>query len=118
MPITQNQLINLMKEQNKPLISFLLKEISKDFKIDLDELNSRYLEPLLKIKRKRNSNKKGKKTGYTIFISEQNKLMKLKVLPFKQRAPEIADMWRSMSKRDKEEYKNQAIEFNKTVVNK
>ena len=124
MTIKKTELINILFANNIPLIEYYLIEISKDYNISYDELESKYIKPF-KNSKNRNTNKKGRKTKYSMFLSDKNVNETLKnkfgdqydKLPFSEISKEKSKIWKAMSETDKDKYGEQANDFNKTLKN-
>lgn len=97
------------KDENKKLLNFinnerkeLLIQISKDYKLDLKELNNKYL--ILN-----NTKQKKKKTGYNIFMSNSDIHKDIKLKFPKMNSQQIltykSQMWNTLPDSDKETYK-------------
>ena len=113
--MNNTKLINILLKQNIPLVEFLLENISKDFSIDLGEMKEKYLTPFGKKKRKK---RKSKRTnGYIEFLKDKGLNEQIKKenpnIGFAEISKKKGDMWKSMSEKDKQGYKNDAVEINK-----
>ncbi len=116
--VTQNKLLSIYSESMIPFLSFILKDISENFNINHESLYNHYIGNI-KIKRKRNTNKKGTMTSYAIFLKDS-----LIINQIKQRYPNKnfgeyskikGEIWRTMSPIDKDIYKKKAIQYNKEL---
>ena len=119
--VTQNKLLSIYSESMIPFLSFILKDISENFNINHESLYNHYIGNI-KIKRKRNTNKKGTMTSYAIFLKDS-----LIINQIKQRYPNKnfgeyskikGEIWRTMSPIDKDIYKKKAIQYNKELKEK
>lgn len=112
--LNETKLINILLKQNIPLVEYLLGSISEDYNIDLDELKNKYLSSFRKRKRKRT--KKGRITGYTLFLKDTELNEQLRERYKKEGFGKISSMkgeiWKSMSEVDKLVYKNNAKKLN------
>lgn len=122
MPYNKNHLSNILFQQSIPLIEYVLKDISEKHDLDYKELEKEYLT-IFKTNKKRNTNKKGKKNGYSFFLSDKEVDKDLKIrfpdMRFGELSKEKGKVWRAMSKIDKEKYKLKADKFNiklKTIL--
>jgi hypothetical protein len=119
MPFNKNHLSNILFQQSIPLIEYILKDISEKYNLDLEELEKQYLI-IFKTNKKRNTNKKGKKNGYSFFLSDKevDKDLKLRFpdMRFGDLSKEKGKVWRAMSKIDKGKYKEKADNFNKEIM--
>lgn len=113
--VTQNKLLSIYSESMIPFLSFILKDISQNFNIDQDTLFNHYLGNI-KIKRKRNTNKKGTMTSYAIFLKDSKIINQIKERYPNKKFGEYSkikgEIWRTMSSIDKDLYKKKAIEYN------
>jgi len=113
--VTQNKLLSIYSESMIPFLSFILKDISHNFNIDHDTLLNHYLGNI-KIKRKRNTNKKGTMTSYAIFLKDSKIINQIKERYPNKKFGEYSkikgEIWRTMSSVDKDLYKKKAIEYN------
>jgi hypothetical protein len=113
--VTQNKLLSIYSESMIPFLSFILKDISQNFNIDHDTLYNHYLGNI-KIKRKRNTNKKGTMTSYAIFLKDSKIIDQIKERypdrKFGEYSKIKGEIWRTMSSVDKDLYKQKAIEYN------
>ena len=113
--VTQNKLLSIYSESMIPFLSFILKDISQNFNIDHDTLFNHYLGNI-KIKRKRNTNKKGTMTSYAIFLKDSKIINQIKERYPNKKFGEYSkikgEIWRTMSSVDKNLYKQKAIEYN------
>ena len=119
--VTQNKLLSIYSESMIPFLSFILKDISQNFNIDHDTLYNHYLGNI-KIKRKRNTNKKGTMTSYAIFLKDSKIIDQIKERypdrKFGEYSKIKGEIWRTMSSVDKDLYKQKAIEYNKILKEK
>jgi len=119
--VTQNKLLSIYSESMIPFLSFILKDISQNFNIDHDTLYNHYLGNI-KIKRKRNTNKKGTMTSYAIFLKDSKIIDQIKERYPNKKFGEYSkikgEIWRTMSSVDKDLYKQKAIEYNKKLKEK
>ena len=69
MSLNQKKLTNILYKNNIPLVDFLLINISQEYNIPLSELEKRYKSPFER-KQLRNTNKKGRMTGYSMFLKD------------------------------------------------
>jgi len=119
--VTQNKLLSIYSESMIPFLSFILKDISQNFNIDHDTLYNHYLGNI-KIKRKRNTNKKGTMTSYAIFLKDTKIIDQIKERypdrKFGEYSKIKGEIWRTMSSVDKDLYKQKAIEYNKILKEK
>jgi len=115
MPLNKNQLTNILFKQNIELIEYLLKAVSEDHNIDYSILEKEYIKPFRTTK-KRNTNKKGRMTCYSMFLKDKEVEDELKArFPLKQfgeLSKEKALVWKAMSNKDKDAYRLLAKEFN------
>ena len=128
--VTQNKLLSIYSESMIPFLSFILKDISENFNINHESLYNHYIGNI-KIKRKRNTNKKGTMTSYAIFLKDSLMLnlgfshpIEYPINQIKQRYPNKnfgeyskikGEIWRTMSPIDKDIYKKKAIQYNKEL---
>ena len=123
MTIKKTELINILFANNIPLIDYFLKQISMDYDLSYEELEAKYIKPFRNSK-KRNINKKGKKTKYSMFLADENVNQQLRekfkeqynTMTFSEISTEKSKIWKAMSEIDKEEYKKKSDEFNKNLV--
>ena len=112
--LNEAKLINILMKQNIPLITHLLESISEDYDIELDELKEKYLSSFKK--KKRSKTRKGRITGYTLFLKDKKLNEQLKEDFKKQGFGSISRMkgeiWKSMSQKDKSGYNNDAKNLN------
>ena len=113
--VTQNKLLSIYSESMIPFLSFILKDISQNFNIDQDTLFNHYLGNI-KIKRKRNTNKKGTMTSYAIFLKDSKIIDQIKERYPNRKFGEYSkikgEIWRTMSDIDKDVYRKKAVEYN------
>ena len=113
--VTQNKLLSIYSESMIPFLSFILKDISENFNISHETLYNHYLGNI-KIKRKRNTNKKGTMTSYAIFLKDSKVIDQIKIRYPNRKFGEYSkikgEIWRSMSSIDKAVYKETAIAYN------
>ena len=113
--MNNTKLINILLKQNIPLVEYLLETISKDYSNDLDEMKEKYLTPFEKKKRKKRKTKRT--NGYIEFLKDKgiNKQIKKENpnIGFAEISKKKGDMWKSMSDKDKQGYKNDAAKINK-----
>ena len=118
--LNETKLINILMKQNIPLITHLLENISEDYDIDLDELKVKYLSTFKK--KKRTKVKKGRVTGYTLFLKdvELNAQLKdkFKEEGFGNISKMKGEIWKTMSQTDKDDFRNRAKEINKMEEDK
>ncbi len=118
MSLNQKKLTNILYKNNIPLVDFLLINIATEYNIPLAELEKRYKSPFER-KQLRNTNKKGRMTGYSMFLKDIKVTEELKVLhpeyTFAQYSKKKGDIWRVLSNIDKDKYKSESDEFNKTI---
>lgn len=116
--VTQNKLLNVYSESMNPFLLFLLTDISEKFNVPLEDLKKEYVSKI-KVKKRRNTNKKGKMTSYSIFLKDENIMEQIK-----QRYPDKnfgeyskikGEIWKTMSSKDKEVYKLKAKEYNEQL---
>ena len=116
MTIRRKNLINILFDQNIPLIEYYLKQIAEDYNISFEELESKYIKPF-KIVKKRNTNKKGRHTNYSMFLADkevENEIRKkFPNIKFGDISKQKSKVWKVMSKKDKDIYKKKAAEYNK-----
>jgi len=116
--VTQNQLLNIYSESINPLLKFLLKDISEKFDIPLEKLEEEYLKKV-KIKKRRNTNKKGKMTSYAMFLKDKDIVDEIKKRypdkKFGEYSKLKGQIWKTMSTKDKDIYKLKALEYNKNL---
>ena len=121
MTFNKIQLTNILFKQNIQLVEFLLKDISSKYNIDYDELEEYYLVPF-KTTNKRNTNKKGRMNGYSIFLADKDVDTELKERfpnkTFGGLSKEKGKFWKAMSKIDKEKYAIKAKEYNDKLQQK
>jgi len=119
--VTQNKLLSIYSESMIPFLSFILKDISQNFNIDHNTLHNHYLGNI-KIKRKRNTNKKGTMTSYAIFLKDSKIIDQIKKRYPNKKFGEYSkikgEIWRTLSSIDKDIYKQKAIEYNKELKEK
>ena len=110
----KNRMNNLLKNYNNEIFELLLENISEDYDIDLEELKLKYLKPL-KINKQIKERKKTK-SCYSFFLSDQEIKSYLKEKcdnpTFSVLSKEYSKLWKAMSDKDKEKYRNMAKEFN------
>lgn len=118
MPIKKNELINILFSNNIPLIEYILKQVSIDHDLSYEDLEKKYIKPF-KYTKKRNTNKKGRKTNYSMFLADKNVEKELKErypnMSFGELSKEKSKVWKVMSKQDKEKYKTLAEEYNQKL---
>ena len=116
--VTQNKLLSIYSESMIPFLSFILKDISENFNINHETFYNHYLGNI-KIKRKRNTNKKGTMTSYAIFLKDSKIIDQIKERYPNRKFGEYSkikgEIWRTMSPTDKNVYKQKAIEYNKEL---
>ena len=121
MPLNKNQLTNILFKQNIELVEYLLKAVSQDHNIDYSVLEKEYIKPFRTTK-KRNTNKKGRMTCYSMFLKDKIVEEELKERfpdkTFGEISKEKAKVWKAMSIKDKDHYKTLAKEFNKKLLEK
>jgi len=119
--VTQNKLLSIYSESMIPFLSFILKDISENFNINHETLYNHYLGNI-KIKRKRNTNKKGTMTSYAIFLKDSKIIDQIKERYPNKKFGEYSkikgEIWRTMSSTDKDGYKAKAIQYNKELKEK
>lgn len=113
--VTQNKLLSIYSESMIPFLSFILKDISQNFNINHETLYNHYLGNI-KIKRKRNTNKKGTMTSYAIFLKDSKIIDQIKERYPNRKFGEYSkikgEIWRTMSDIDKDVYRKKAVEYN------
>lgn len=113
--VTQNKLLNVYSESINPFLLFLLNDISEKFDIPLEELQKEYLSKIT-VKKRRNTNKKGRMTSYSIFLKDENIMNQIKERypdkSFGEYSKLKGEIWKTMSSKDKEVYKVEAKEYN------
>jgi len=113
--VTQNKLLSIYSESMIPFLSFILKDISENFNINHESLYEHYIGNI-KIKRKRNTNKKGTMTSYAIFLKDTEVIDQIKERYPNRKFGEYSkikgEIWRSMSSIDKAVYKEKAMAYN------
>lgn len=113
--VTQNKLLNVYSESINPFLLFLLTDISEKFNISLEDLKKEYIAKV-KIKKRRNTNKKGKMTSYSMFLKDENITTEIKERypdkKFGEYSKIKGEIWKTMSSSDKEIYKLKAKEYN------
>ena len=120
MTLLKNKLYNINKKNNIELFNCLLKQISIDYKIPYEELQDKYIKQITLSKEKKN---KGKQTCYSIFLKD-NEIKEYvekthgKNLSFSEKSKIYSNIWKVMSKKDKEKYKNKAIINNNLLDSK
>jgi hypothetical protein len=101
-----------------PFLNFILKDISENFNISHETLYNHYLGNI-KIKRKRNTNKKGTMTSYAIFLKDSKIIDQIKERYPNKKFGEYSkikgEIWRTMSSTDKDVYKAKAVQYNKEL---
>lgn len=116
--VTQNKLLNVYSESISPFLKFLLNDISEKFNIPIEELEKEYLSKI-KVKKRRNTNKKGKMTSYSIFLKDENIMNQIKERypdkKFGEYSKIKGEIWKTMSSKDKEVYKIKAKEYNENL---
>ena len=121
MPLNKNQLTNILFKQNIELVEYLLKAVSEDHNIDYAILEKDYIKPFRATK-KRNTNKKGRMTCYSMFLKDKKVEEELKERfpdkTFGEISKEKALVWKAMSKKDKDHYREMAKEFNLNLTKK
>ena len=121
MSLNKTHLTNILFKQNIPLVEFLIKDFAMVYKVDIEELEKRYVMPF-KTTKKRNTNKKGMMNGYSIFLADKEVDEELKERypnkTFGELSKEKGKFWKAMSKIDKEKYSLKAKEFNKELKEK
>jgi len=109
--------INLILKSSSGIVEEVLKMVAEDYDLNFDELKKKYISPL-KVN-KRNSNKKGRKTQYAMFLSDkevnQDLMEKYPDLDFSGLSKQKASIWRALSKKDKEKYAKMAKEYNNNL---
>ena len=125
MPSNKNELVNILFQNHVPILEYYLKKISEDYAIDYNELESKYIKPF-KCAKKSNTNKKGRKTNYSIFLSDKkvDDVLREKHgeevydnMQFSEKSKEKSRLWKAMSKTDKDVYKKQAEIHNNSLLN-
>ncbi len=116
MSFNNKKLTNILYKNSIPLVDFLLLNISQEYNIPLTELEKRYKTPFER-KQVRNTNKKGRMTGYSMFLKDIKVTEELRVLypdfSFSETSKKKGEIWKVLSNFDKDRYKNEAEEFNK-----
>jgi hypothetical protein len=116
--VTQNKLLSIYSESMIPFLNFILKDISENFNISHETLYNHYLGNI-KIKRKRNTNKKGTMTSYAIFLKDSKIIDQIKERYPNKKFGEYSkikgEIWRTMSSTDKDVYKAKAVQYNKEL---
>ena len=119
MPLNKNQLTNILFKQNIELVEYLLKAVSEDHNIDYAILEKDYIKPFRATK-KRNTNKKGRMTCYSMFLKDKVVEEELKRKhpnkAFGEISKEKAKVWKAMSDIDKEDYRTTAKQFNEQLT--
>lgn len=119
MPLKKTELTNILFSNHIPLLSYVLKTVSADYNIPYEELEKKYIKPF-RSTRKRNTNKKGKKTCYSMFLSDKEVEEDLKQrnpdMNFGELSKEKAKVWKVMSNKDKERYKELAADYNRKLL--
>jgi len=119
MPLKKTELTNILFANHIPLLSYVLKTVSNDYNIPYEELEKKYIKPF-RSTRKRNTNKKGKKTCYSMFLADKDVEEDLKKrnpeMSFGELSKEKAKVWKVMSNKDKEIYKEKASEYNNSLL--
>jgi len=109
--------LNLILKGSAGIVDEVLKKIAEDYELDYEELKKKYISPLQVSKR--NTNKKGIKTGYSMFLSDKevndDLIDKYPDLDFSGLSVQKSSIWRAMSKKDKEKYSVMAKEYNKNL---
>jgi hypothetical protein len=112
---TQNKLLSIYSDSMMPFLNFILKDISDKFDIDYETLQNHYIGHI-KVKKKRNINKKGTMTSYAIYLKDSNIMNQIKTrypdLSFGEYSKIKGEIWRTLSDVDKNIYKQKAIEYN------
>ena len=120
MPLRKNELTNILFKQNIELVTYLLKAIGEDYNIQYEELERKYIKPF-KTTKKRNTNKKGKMTCYSMFLADKSVDEDLKKrypdMSFGALSKEKGKVWKAMSNIDKDKYRLKAQEYNKNLAN-
>jgi len=115
MPLKKNELTNILFKSNIDLVSYLLRTIGEDYNISYDELERKYIKPFKQTK-KRNTNKKGRMTCYSMFLADKSIDEDLKNrnpdMSFGELSKEKGKVWKAMSKKDKDIYREKAKEYN------
>lgn len=118
MPLNKNKLINILFKQNIELIEYLLKAVSEDHNIDYTILERDYIKPF-KTTKKRNTNKKGRMTCYSMFLKDKEIEEELKQRypekTFGEISKEKASIWKVISNKDKDKYRKLATEYNEIL---
>lgn len=118
MPLSKKKIHNILYKQNIELIEYILQDISNKYDIDLLELHNEYLCQFKIIKR--NTNKKGKQNGYSIFLKDKmvdgDLRKRFPDKSFGQLSKLKGEIWRNMSKIDIESYKKKAQDFNDVLT--
>ncbi len=116
--MNDKKVMNILLKQNVELITYLLEQISVDYKLDKNELKDKYLSSFKK-NSKRNTNKKGRFTSYTMFLSDKEIDGKLREenegIKFSEIQKLKGDIWRAMCKGDKDKYALMAKAYNETL---
>lgn len=119
MPLRKNELTNILFKANIELVTYLLKSIGEDYNINYDELERKYIKPF-KTTKKRNTNKKGRMTCYSMFLADKTIDEDLKKrypeMSFGNLSKEKGKVWKAMSNKDKELYKEKAKEYNNNLI--
>ncbi len=118
-----NKIKKIIVDNNTELLSFVLKDVSKVYDIEYEELETKYIKPLDTFKRKKNTNKKGKLNGYSMFLKDKDVDRQIKAkykdgITFVNLTREKANIWDVMSKKDKADYSQKAQEYNEKLKNK
>lgn len=113
--VTQNKLLSIYSESMNPFLIFLLNDISEKFNIPIEDLKREYVSKI-KVKKRRNTNKKGKMTSYSIFLKDENIMDEIKARypnkNFGEYSKIKGEIWKTMSSKDKEVYQLKAKEYN------
>ena len=116
MPLSKQKINKILYKQNTEILTHVLSAISQDYDIEFEELNKKYIKPLVNYTRPKN---KGKQTSYSIFLKDEEIRKHIDEkhgeITFTERSKIYSELWKVMSKKDKDEYKKRAIEINKNL---
>jgi hypothetical protein len=118
MPIHKVKISNILHTQQIEMLSYILQDVSKEYNIDYDELQEKYINVFYKKKRKQRL--KGLQNPYTIFLNDKevdNEIRKNNdVYVFGDVSILKGKMWRNLSKDEKEVYRLKSVEVNKKIL--
>ena len=116
--MTKN-ITTLILKQNYPILENLIERISEDYNLNVEDLKKNYLGELKEYKKKR-SRAKGVLNAYSVFLADKEVDKKIreenKDLSFGEISKIKGKMWNQLPKEEKDKYKKQAAEKNKSCA--